>query len=105
MSSLPSGIRDNHTRGRVAGFLREKIVPGARLSVVSAYFTIHAYEALATELDAIGELRFLFGEPGSIGTLDPDRTVARSFVIDEESLAPRQRLQQSSVARACAAWI
>lgn len=105
MSSLPSGIRDNHTRGPVAQFLREKIVPGSKLSVVSAYFTIHAYETLAKELDAIGELRFLFGEPQFVRALDPDRTIARSFVVDDHGLAPRQRLEQSRVARECAEWI
>jgi len=54
-SALPlsanSGIRDNHTRGTVADFLREKINPGSHLSVVSVYFTIYAYDALIKEPD------------------------------------------------------
>ncbi len=41
-----SGIRDNHSRGSVGEFLRDKIKRGAKLSVVSAYFTIYAFEAL-----------------------------------------------------------
>lgn len=41
-----SGIRDNHTRGTVGDFLKEKINSGSKLSVVSAYFTIYAFEAL-----------------------------------------------------------
>jgi hypothetical protein len=32
MNYTPSGIRDNHTRGSVADFLREHIQPGAQLS-------------------------------------------------------------------------
>ena len=40
------GIKDNHTRGKVADFLQTRLVKGSRLSVVSAYFTIYAYEAL-----------------------------------------------------------
>jgi hypothetical protein len=47
-----SGIRDNHKRGSVADFLRAKIQPGSRLSIVSAYFTIYAYDALKEHLDA-----------------------------------------------------
>ncbi|PKO84552.1 MAG: hypothetical protein CVU17_02880 [Betaproteobacteria bacterium HGW-Betaproteobacteria-11] len=43
------GIRDNHTRGKVADFLVEKINAGSHLSVVSAYFTIYAYEALSSD--------------------------------------------------------
>jgi len=39
-----SGLRDNHTRGSVAEFLTEKIHDGSRLSVVSAYFTVYAYD-------------------------------------------------------------
>ena len=49
-----SGIRNNHRRGLVADFLRAKIRTGSRLSVVSAYFTIYAYEALRAQLDQIG---------------------------------------------------
>ena len=46
-----SGIRDNHRRGNVADFLRAKLKTDSRLSVVSAYFTIYAYEALKDRLD------------------------------------------------------
>ncbi|MCX6877078.1 MAG: hypothetical protein NTW21_25200 [Verrucomicrobia bacterium] len=35
-----TGLRDNHTRGTVADFLRAKIHSGSKLSIVSAYFTI-----------------------------------------------------------------
>ena len=48
-----SGIRDNHRRGAVGDFLRATIQPGSHLSVVSAYFTIYAYDALKAHLDAI----------------------------------------------------
>jgi len=47
MTSKPdTGIRDNHSRGTVADFLRAKIQSGSSLSVVSANFTIYAYDAL-----------------------------------------------------------
>ncbi len=69
-SALPlcvnSGIRDNHTRGAVADFLRDKIKSGSHLSVVSAYFTIYAYDALKEVLDPIEHLDFLFGEPSFV---------------------------------------
>ena len=44
--SSMSGIRDNHRRGVVADFLKTKIHSGSRLSVVSANFTIYAYDVL-----------------------------------------------------------
>ncbi len=55
------GIKDNHGRGKVADFLGAKLVEGSRFSVVSAYFTIYAYEALCKDLDGIESLQFLFG--------------------------------------------
>lgn len=100
-----SGILDNHNRGKVADFLSEKISSGADLSVVSAYFTIYAYEALANKLDSIGSLRFLFGEPRFIASLDPERTDKKSFKIEDEGLALANRLQQKEIAKRCAEWI
>ena len=61
-----SGLRDNHTRGSVAEFLKAKIQIGSKLSVVSAYFTIYAYDALKDCLNPIDHLDFLFGEPSGI---------------------------------------
>jgi hypothetical protein len=68
------GIKDNRARGNVADFLSNKISAGSRLSVVSAYFTIYAYEALSKELHQIESLQFLFGEPRFIQSLDPEKT-------------------------------
>jgi hypothetical protein len=43
-----SSLRDNRAhRGTVGEFLKFEIQPGSHLSFVSAYFTVHAYEALA----------------------------------------------------------
>jgi len=75
------------------------------LSVVSAYFTIYAYDALARELDQVEHLRFLFGEPSFISSLDPEKTDKKSFRIEDEGLALANRLQQKEVAQRCADWI
>ena len=99
------GIRDNHSRGRVAEFLTEKVTSGSRLSMVSAYFTIYAYEALSRELDQIERLNFLFGEPRFITSLDPEKTDKKAFKIEDEGLELANRLQQKEVARRCAEWI
>lgn len=99
------GIRDNYGRGKVANFLAEKISDNSVLSVVSAYFTIYAYEALADRLDRVETLRFLFGEPRFISTLDPEKTDKKSFKIEDEGLELSNRLQQKEIARRCAEWI
>lgn len=100
-----SGIRDNHTRGNVAEFLSDRITADSALSVVSAYFTIYAYDALARELDGIDNLRFLFGEPRFITSLDPDKTEKKAFRIQDDGLELANRLQQKEIARRCAQWI
>lgn len=82
------GIRDNHGRGRVGDFLVRKITAGSTLSMVSAYFTIYAYEALAENLDHIGGMRFLFGEPHFITSLDPDKTDKKAFRSEKLSPPP-----------------
>lgn len=105
LNPLPSGIRDNHRRGAVGDFLKEKIKTGSELSIVSAYFTLYAFEALKNRLWNIRELRFLFGEPTFIKSLDPEKTDKKIFRIEEDGLKLANRLQQKAVAKECADWI
>jgi SNF2 family DNA or RNA helicase len=103
--TINSGLRDNHTRGTVADFLKGKIQDGSRLSVVSAYFTIYAYDALKDCLDHIDHLDFLFGEPSFVNRLDPSKTEKKAFIIDADGLELANKLQQKHVAKECADWI
>lgn len=103
--SAASGIRDNHHRGSVGSFLQDKIKSGSKLAIVSAYFTIYAFEELKTQLTDIEELRFLFGEPRFVRNIDPEKTDKKSFQIEDESLTLQNRLVQKPAARACANWI
>ncbi len=100
-----SGIRDNHRRGSVGSFLQEKIQPNSRLSIVSAYFTIYAFEALKPQLTAIESLRFLFGEPRFVRSLDPEKTEKKYFQIEDDGLQLQNKLQQKWIAKECADWI
>jgi len=105
MSTISSNIRDNHALGTVADFLREKAQDDSHLSIVSAYFTIYAYDALKESLNRIGHLDFLFGEPTFINRLDPSKTEKKSFIIDASGLELANILQQKRVAKECAEWI
>jgi len=100
-----SGIRDNHRRGTVGAFLQERVQSGSKLAIVSAYFTIYAYAELKRELEGIEELRFLFGEPRFVRSLDPERIDKKAFKIEDEGLSLRNRLQQKRIAKECADWI
>lgn len=100
-----SGIRDNYLRGAVGEFLLERMRDGSDLSVVSAYFTIYAFGALQKRLVEIDRMRFLFGEPRFLQSLDPERTDKKAFKIEDEGLQLANRLQQKRLARECADWI
>ena len=48
---------------RLGDALGESIEQGAKLSIISAYFTVFAYGDLKEELSKVDEVRFLFSEP------------------------------------------
>ena len=98
-------IIDNQAR-RVGDFLRDRITPGARLSVVSAYFTIYAYHDLRAELDSIKGMRFLYGEPRGVGAMDLGGHADKAFRLTADGGIELKRvLAQKPLARACEAWI
>ncbi|MBL7894519.1 MAG: NgoFVII family restriction endonuclease [Bacteroidia bacterium] len=102
-----SSIKDNHKHGSVGKFLVDNIKKDANLSIVSAYFTIYAYSHLKDQLENIEHLKFLFGEPTFIKSLDPNKTNKREFKIEDSQIVIpiESRLTQKSVAKACSDWI
>lgn len=107
VSTSVSSIRDNRQRGSVGKFLEEKIESGASLSIVSAYFTIYAYQYLKEEMNGIANLRFLFGEPTFLRSIDPAKANKKGIGIEDENLVigTRQRLGQRTQAKECAEWL
>ena len=104
-TSLKSGIRDNLFRETVHDFLEQEIKNGSALSIVSAYFTIYAYEKMQHSLNQIEELRFLFGDPDFVKRMDPNNTDTKAFDITDTGLQLNQQLRQKPIAKACAEWI
>jgi len=107
MKNIPSSIRDNHKRGCIGNFLKQQIDEGSNLSIVSAYFTIYAYQRLKDRLNNIESLYFLFGEPTFIKDIDPSKTDKKEFKIEDDKLVIpiESRLQQKSIAKECGNWI
>ena len=91
-----SSIRDNYSHGTVGDFLKEAISSNSTLSIVSAYFTIHAYHQLKDQLENIEHLKFLFGEPTFIKSIDPEKVNAKDFKIEDNKLSIplNRRLEQ-----------
>lgn len=102
-----SSIRDNRNHGSVGQFLIDNVKSDSDLSIVSAYFTIYAYNHLKEQLNSINQLKFLFGEPTFIKSLDPTKTNKRDFKIEDDKLVipTESRLTQKSIARECSEWI
>jgi hypothetical protein len=48
---ISSSIRNNQGRGKVGDFLKDKIQVDSKLPIVSAYFTIYAYEQFTLGID------------------------------------------------------
>lgn len=103
---MPSSLKDNRpARGSVGEFLRSQIAPETKLSFVSAYFTVNAYDALKPELDSADSLRFLFGEPSFISEIDSNKHAKKNFRLTEDGLELAHSLAQRPAAKACAEWI
>lgn len=102
-----SSIRDNHSHGTVGDFLKQSICINSDVSIVSAYFTIYAYHNLKSNLDRINKLRFLFGDPTFIKSIDPNKTNTRDFKIEDDQIVIplESRLIQKNVAKECSEWI
>ena len=101
-----SSLRDNRAhRGTVGEFLKSEIHPGSQLSFVSAYFTVHAYEALASQLEGAAKLRFLFGEPSFVTGIDRGDKGKANFKLTEHGITIAKTLTQRPAAKACAEWI
>ena len=100
-------IRDNYQCGSVGEYLQQQIKPRSQLSIVSAFFTIYAYQQLKENLDSIDRLRFLFGDPSFLKNIDPEKTHFREYQIVDKmlSIPLDKRLNQKSTAKECAQWI
>lgn len=102
-----SSIRDNDSYGSVGEFLKEAISDNSTLSIVSAYFTIHAYHHLKNNLNNISQLKFLFGEPSFIKSIDPGKVNTKDFQIEDNKLSIplERRLKQRTISKECSNWI
>lgn len=103
---------DNKTRGRVIDKLKDDLKSGTKVSIISAYFTIYAYEHLRKELGKIESLKLLFSEPTFI---KEKKDINREFKLsgsyerglagDRYEMSLKNELKQSEIAKECADWI
>ncbi len=104
-------IVDNK-KNKISDILMENISQWSKISVLSSYFTIFAYNKLKDQLKNIDDFRFLFSEP----TFTKETEEKREFYIEridrekqiwwnEFEIKIRNELIQTSIAKECATWI
>ena len=89
--------------------LKESIKKGSKLSVISALFSMYAYDALKKDLDKIDNMRFIYTKPSFIRD---EKKESREYYIDNNSIFGtdyeneyKHLLIQSYVSREFAEWI
>ena len=101
-------ILDNKTNF-VYKELEENIKKGSKLSVISAYFSMYAYDSLKKSLDKIDNMRFIYTKPSF---LKDNSKESRQYYIDNNSIFGndyeiklKNEMTQGSVSRDCSNWI
>ncbi len=89
--------------------LEQNIKKGSKLSVISAYFSMYAYDALRKPLDKIDNMRFIYTKPSF---LKDNTKESRQYYIDNNSIFGndyeiklKNEMTQGSVSRDCSDWI
>ena len=57
------------------------------------------------QLKKVEQVRFLYGEPNSADTSNPNDNDYKAYWIHEEHLTPRQTLQQKQLVKECRKWL
>lgn len=99
---------DNKTN-KMIDEIKEYSTKDSKISMISSTFTLFAFEKLKKELTKIDEFKFIFTEP----TFVASNQKMKEFYIDKNNqvfgtefeIKLRNEMQQTSIARECAAWI
>ncbi|MDY6333159.1 MAG: helicase-related protein [Fibrobacter sp.] len=115
----------NNTTVKVVDDLSKTIIPGSKLSIAAASFSLYAFEALKNELWKIDSLRFIFTSKTFVKKqslkesreFDISHSVREQALVEEQSarerslfgsefeLKLRNQLNQKAIAVECAEWI
>ena len=106
-------IRDNAKYGRVFEFLKkvinnnfDKYNTKSKLKIVSAYFTIYAFDALKEELkNKVSNVQFVLGEPSSVENLGLKKKRFKIFKIQDENISIEKVVEQNKIAKECYEWL
>ena len=106
-------ILDNSKYGKVVDFIRDKINENYQdgkksdLKMVSAYFSIYAFNELKEELkNKVSNVKFVLGDTSSAENLGlRGKKRARVFKIQDDNIKLDNVLNQNKIAKDCYNWI
>lgn len=105
-------ILDNSGNRTVVNYLKKIINKNndsnikSKLDIVSAYFTIHAFDDLKDELlNKVSQVRFILGEPSSVEKLEKKDKRLKHFKIEDENIKLDNVIQQNKMAKECYNWL
>jgi len=108
----PTITIDNKRGKKVHEELSSNMRLGSNLSVISAYFTIYAFEKMKDDLARIDSMRFIYTEPSFVNSEDE---LIREYYIDSKptrnisgnrfEIKLKNEMKQAHIARECAKWI
>ena len=109
MSIKNPKILDNKSQGFVYEELEESIKKGSKLSVISALFSMYAYDALKEDLNKIDNMRFIYTKPSFIKNNEKE---AREYYIENNSIFGndfeiklKNEMTQSAISKEFSEWI
>lgn len=89
--------------------LQQNIKKGSKLSVISALFSMYAYDKLKKDLNKIDNMRFIYTKPSF---LKDNTKESRQYYIDNNSIFGndyeiklKNELTQGSISKECSDWI
>lgn len=101
-------ILDNKSMGFVYEELQDSLRKGSKLSIISAYFSMYAYDMLKKDLNKIDNMRFIYTKPTFTKNKGKE---AREYYIDnnifgnEYEIKLKNEMTMSSISRDCYNWI
>lgn len=97
---LPVEILDNKSLGNVVSELKRNITSGSNISVVSALFSLYAYNELKKELSKISKFRLLVPRHG-----DGECSFFENLSGNHLDRRLRNRLDIAQIAKECSEWL
>lgn len=89
--------------------LQESIKKGSKLSIISALFSMYAYDGLKKDLDKIDSLRFIYTKPSFLKNKDKE---SREYYIENNSIFGNEfeiklknEMTQGSISRDFSNWL